>query len=99
MESSAGEIDCSPVTEAADDIWMTHAIESHGFVLKVLNEGGFELRILITLQQDIERFDYDAAKSLVRRGRVARQINLGVAAPSQAVFEVVTTVESALKKL
>src|SRR5436305_1203260 len=99
MKSSTAEIERSSVAEAADDVRMTHPIEGHGFILKVLNEGGLELLILITLQQHIERFDDDAAKSLVRSGRVARQINLGVAATSQTVFDVVTTVESALKKL
>src|SRR2546423_8459307 len=99
MKSSATEIERSSVTQAADYIRMTHAIESHGFILKVLNEGGFELRILITLKQNIERLDDDAAKSLVRRSRIARQINLSVTAASQTVFDVITTVESALKKL
>src|SRR5205807_1574312 len=75
MKSSAAEIDCGPVTEAADDIRMTHAIESHGFILKVLNQGGLELRVLITLKQHVECFDHDCAKSLVGRSGVARQID------------------------
>ena len=74
MKSGAAEIEGRPVTEAAYDMRMTDAIEGHGFVLKVLNEGGLEFRILVTLKQNIEGFDYDGAKSLVRRGRVARQI-------------------------
>ena len=74
MKRRAAKIECSPVTEAADDIRMTHAIESHGFILEVLNQGGLELSILITLKQHIECFNYDYAKSLVRRGSVADDI-------------------------
>src|SRR2546421_107752 len=99
MKRGAAEVDCGPVTEAADDIRMTHAIESHGFILEVLNQGGLELSILITLKQHIECFNYDYAKSLVRRGSVAGQVNLRIAATPQTVFDVITTVEAALKKL
>src|SRR5947207_10630918 len=99
MKGSAAEIDCGPVTEAADNIRMTHAVQRDRFILKVLNQGGLELGILITLQQHIECFDDDRAKSLVRRGGVAGQINLRITAAPQTVFDVVTTVDSALKKL
>src|SRR5438132_12691093 len=98
MKSSASDIDCSLVTEAADDIRMTHANESNSFILKVLDQGGLELRVLITLKQHVECFDHDRAKSLVGRSGVARQIDLRIAATPQTVLDVITTVESALKQ-
>ena len=46
------------MTKAADDIWMTNAIEGDRLILKVLDKRGFEFRILIALKQNIERL-YD----------------------------------------
>ena len=42
VKRCAGQIDCSAVTEPANDIWMTHAIKRYCFVLKVLYQRVFE---------------------------------------------------------
>src|SRR5229473_5942016 len=77
---------------------MTHAIQRSRFVLKVLNQSALEFGILIALEQDVESFDYYRAKTLISRGAVTRDINLGVTAATEAVFNVVTTIEPALQK-
>src|SRR5689334_9416020 len=66
------KIDRRPVTKTADDVWMTHAIQRHSFILKILNQGTFELRVLIALQKNIERFDYNLTKALVGGAAIAR---------------------------
>src|SRR5689334_17926882 len=90
------KIDRRPVTKTADDVWMTHAIQRHSFILKILNQGTFELRVLIALQKNIERFDYNLTKALVGGAAIARDINLGITAASKTFFNVVTTVDPAL---
>ena len=51
MECRARQIDRGPMSQTADDVRMTHTIEGDCLVLKVLDEGAFEVRILITLKQ------------------------------------------------
>src|SRR5260221_813330 len=98
MKGRAGEIDRRAVSQTADDVGMTYAIKRRRFVLKILNQGALEFGILITLEQHVESFDYDGAETFVRRGAVARDVNLGVAAATEAVFNVVPTIEPALQK-
>src|SRR5256885_3491854 len=71
MKRGAIEIECGAVTEAADDIGMTNAIEGNCFILKILDESLFEIGILITLKQHIQSFDDDFAELLVRRRQIA----------------------------
>jgi hypothetical protein len=75
---------------------MPHAIEGDRLILKILDEGVFQIGVLITLQQDVERLDDYLAKELVGGGDIASQVNLGIAAAAQTVFDVVTTVDPAL---
>src|SRR5713101_5553297 len=98
MKGSAAEIDRRAVSQTADDVGMTHAIKRSRFVLKILNQSALEFRILITLQQHVKSFDYYGAKTLITRGAVTRDVNLGVAAATEAVFNVVATIEAALQK-
>jgi hypothetical protein len=75
---------------------MTNAIESDGFVLKILNQSTLEVRILVTLKQNVESLDYDFTKLLVRGGAIAGNVNLSIAAPAQTFFDIVTAIESTL---
>ena len=99
MKRSAVKIDSRAVAEATDDVRMANAIERDRFILKILNQRAFEIRILITLKQDVEGFDDDVAKSFIGGRQVARHVNLCVAAAAQTVLDVIAVVESALKKL
>src|SRR5260370_4618840 len=98
MKGGAAEIDRRAMSQTADDVRMTHAIQRSRFVLKVLNQSALEFGILIALEQDVESFDYYRAKTLISSGAVTRDINLGVAAATEAVFNVVATIEPALQK-
>src|SRR5258707_14076041 len=98
MESGAGEIDSRAVSQTADDVEMTNAIQRRRFVLKILNQGALEFGVLIALKHHVEGFDYYRAKAFISRGAVTRDINLGVAAAAEAVFNVVTTIDPALQK-
>src|SRR5258707_1938948 len=99
MESGAGEIDSGAVSQTADDVGMPNAIQRRRFVLKILNQGALEFGVLIALEHHIEGFDYYRAKAFISRAAITRDINLGVAAATEAVFNVVTTIEPALQKL
>src|SRR5713101_8748961 len=98
MKGGAAEIDRRAMSQTADDVRMTHAIQRSRFVLKVLNQGALEFGILIALEQDVKSFYYYRAKTLISRGAVTRDVNLGVAAATEAVFNVVATIEPALQK-
>src|SRR5712691_4086507 len=98
MEGGAGEIDCRAMSQTADDVGMTHAIQRGRFVLKILNQGALEFGVLIALQHHVESFYYYRPKTLISRGAITRDINLGVAAATEAVFNVVTTIEPALQE-
>src|SRR5204863_5423062 len=99
MKCGAMHVERGPVAEPADDVRMSHAIECDGFVLKILDQGLFQFRVLISLKQNIQRFDYDTTEPFIGRRVVARQIDLRIAAASQTFLDVVTTVEPALEKL
>src|SRR5258708_11856150 len=98
MESGAGEIDSRAVSQTADDVGMTNAIQRRRFVLKILNQGALEFGVLIALKHHVEGFDDYRAKAFINRGAVTRDINLGVTAATEAVFNVVTTIEPAWQK-
>src|SRR5260370_27981256 len=98
MKGRAAEIDRRAMSQTADDVGMTDAIQRSRFVLKVLNQSALEFGILIAVEQDVESFDYYRAKTLISSGAVTRDINLGVAAATEAVFNVVAAIEPALQK-
>src|SRR6266852_1646696 len=77
---------------------MTHAIQRSRFVLKVLNQSALEFGILIALEHNVESLDYYVAKTLISSGAVTRDVDFGVAAATEAVFNVVATIEPALQK-
>jgi len=96
MKGGAGEVDSGAVTEPADDIRMTDAIERYRFVLKILYEGMLERLVRGVLQEHVQRFDDYGFRSVVGGGIVVSNIDLGVAAASETFNNVVTTVEPAL---
>src|SRR5713101_8132003 len=98
MKGCAAEIDRRAVSQTADDIGMTHAIKRRRFILKILNQRKLEFRILVALRQHVESLDYYVAKTLISSGAVTRDVNLGIAAATEAVFNVVATIEPALQK-
>src|SRR2546425_4671692 len=74
MKCGAVDIERGAVTEAADDVRVTDAIESNCFILKILDESLFEISILITLKQHIQSFDNNFAELLVGRRQIARHV-------------------------
>src|SRR5713226_3432403 len=98
MKGGAGEIDRRAMSQTADDVRMTYAIKRSRFVLKILNQSALEFGILIALEQHVEGFDYYSAKALISRGPVTPDVDFGVAAATEAVFNVIPTIEPALQK-
>ena len=96
MKGGAGEVNSSAVTEPADDIRMTDAIEGYRFVLEILNEGMFERLVRCLLQEHVQRFDDYGFRSVVGGGIVVSNVDLGVAAAPETFNDVITTVEPAL---
>src|SRR6185503_15881094 len=90
------QIEGGAVAQTADDVGMANAIESDRFILEILDKSAFEIGILITLKQNIESFDNNFPKLLVGRRQIARDINLGITAVAETLFDVVTAVKSAL---
>ena len=84
------------MSQAADDVWVTHAIERGRFVLKILDQRPFEIRILITLKQDIECLDDHPAKAFVSRAQIAGRVNLSIASATEALLDIIAAIESAL---
>jgi hypothetical protein len=78
---------------------MPHPIQGNRLVLKILDQSAFEIEILITLKQDVQRFDDHLAKAFIGGGQIAGHVNLGIAAATETVFDVVTAVNPALEKL
>jgi hypothetical protein len=66
--------------------------------LKILNQRAFKIRILITLEQHIQRFDDDMAESFIGGGEVTRHVDFGITAPAETVLDVIAIIEPALKK-
>jgi hypothetical protein len=96
MESCTGKINGRSVSQTANDVRMTNAIEGNRLVLEILNQGVLKIGILITLEQDVERFDDDFAKTFIGGASVTGHVNLSVTAAAQTVLDVVTSVKSAL---
>ena len=84
------------MTKTTDNVGMANAIESNRFVLKILDQRAFQFRILIALQQNVERLDDNAAKLLVRSAAIARDINLRVTSATETFFNIVTSIQPAL---
>jgi hypothetical protein len=75
---------------------MAHPIERDRLVLKILNQRTLEFGILIALQKNVESFDYYFAKLLVGGATIVGRVNLSIAATTETLFNVVTTIEPAL---
>lgn len=99
MKSCTGKINCRPVSEAADNVRVADAIEGDGLVLKILNQSSFELRILVTLKQDVQGFDYHTAELCIGCRAIAGHVYFGITTTTKTVFDVVAAVESALQEL
>src|SRR5437016_13462406 len=96
VKCGAVKVECGAMAETADNVYMTNAIQGNCFILKVLNQGTFQIRILIALKQNVQCLNNHFPKSLVRSSAITRYINLSVAAAAQALFNIVTAVDSAL---
>src|SRR5258708_3245761 len=96
MKSCSAKIHGGAMTKATDNVGMADTIERDCLVLKILNQRPLKFGVLIALQQNIKCFDYYFAKLFVRRATIARRVNLGITATTKTLFNVVTTVESAL---
>src|SRR5688500_1716016 len=97
MKDGASKIARGTVAEAANDVRMSHAIESDRLVLKILDQCPFKIGIEIILEKNVQRLDDD---TLVRRARrrhyVVRDKDLGIAAASQLLLHVVAFVQPAI---
>jgi hypothetical protein len=98
MKRSAGEVDCGAMSETVDDVWMAHAVECDCLVLKIRDERSFELVVRSVLQVKIERFDNNRAWGFPGSEIVFGDVDLGIAAASEAFDDVVSAVESTLLK-
>src|SRR5215813_14073749 len=96
MKGSAAEVDCGSVSETADDMRMTNAIQGNRLVLKILNQRSFQVWILIALQQDVEGFDNYFLEPDLRRRKVTGNVNLCITPLTETVFNVVAIIKSAL---
>jgi hypothetical protein len=56
----------------------------------------FKIGILITLEQNIQGFDDDFAKTFISGAAVASHVNFRVTTAAQAVLDVITSIKSAL---
>ena len=98
VERLPRHVDGRAVAEAVDDVRVAHAVERDRLVAKVFDERVFELEIDRALQEKVEGFDHDRLRRSVRRRRVAREINFGIAAAPQTFQNVVAPVQPALLK-
>src|SRR5215472_16126894 len=96
MKRRAVQVDRGAVAEAADDVRMAHAIKGHRFVLKICDQGAFEIAVRFFLQEKIERFDYNNLGAAFRGRVVVSLVALRVAAAAQALKNVVAAIKSAL---
>jgi hypothetical protein len=96
VKSCSVQVERRAVAETANDVRVPNSIERDGFILKILDEGAFEIRILVTLKQNVKGFDNDVTKLLVRRSAIPRNVNLGITAVAETLFDVIAGVKSAL---
>src|SRR5688572_4003601 len=96
MKSCTCQVDGGAVSKAADDVRVSHAIESNGLVLKILNQRLLQLHIRSSLKKRIERFDDYRSWSIFRGCVVPSYVDFRIATATQTFNDVVATVEPAL---
>src|SRR5688572_33346100 len=62
MKRRTGQVDRGSVSKTVYHVWMANSIECNCFVLKISDEGSFQLRIGLALQIQIERLNDDGAR-------------------------------------
>ncbi len=85
-----------PLAETVDYVRMSDPIDGHRLVLKVCHQRSLQLGIGRLLQVNVERFDDHRGWRTLRSRVVLGDVDLGVAAPSQAFQYIVTAIEPAL---
>jgi len=56
------------MSETANDVRMTNAVQGYGLILEVLDKGSLKVRIEIVVEKDVEAFDdNEAVRRLLRR--------------------------------
>src|SRR5215204_1228938 len=99
MKNHPAQVARRAVSEAADDVRMAHAVERNRFVLKIFDERAFEVGVQIVLHKDVEGFDDDFFMRRLRGGdSVQRDVNFGIAATTEELFDVVASVQAAVNK-
>src|SRR5215211_4053289 len=96
MEGRAREIDGGAVSKTVYNVRMANAIERDRFVLKVGDERALQFDVGRVLQVEIEGLDNDRALSAFGRGVVVGDIDLRVAATSEALENIVAAIKSTL---
>jgi len=85
------------VTEAADDIRMSHTIKCEGLILKVLDKRPLQVVVEVILQKNVQRLNYYAGVGRVRgRERIAGKEDLGITAAPQFPLDIVPPVKPAI---
>ena len=99
MKNHPAQVARRAVTETADDVRMTHAVERDRFVLKIFDERPFEIGVQIVLHKNVERFDDDLFMRRLQGGDIiTRDINFGITATTEEFLNVVACVEAAVNK-
>jgi len=97
MKDRAGKVAGSAMAQAADDVRVADPVECDRLVLKVLNEGSFEVCIKVILKEYIKCLDDDLPMRGLRRSeRIAGDEDLGVTSPTEKFDHVIPFVDPAI---
>ena len=85
------------MTDAADDVRVTNAVESDGFVLEIFDKGAFESSVEVVLQKDVKGFDDNRTVRRLGRGdSVAGHKYLGITAFPKLLADIVSPIQTAV---
>jgi hypothetical protein len=85
------------MSEPADYVRMSNAIERNSLVLKVFYQSAFEIVIDLILQKNIQRLDDNCVMRRARRGKyVAGNEDLGVTSAPEMIEHIVPLIQPAI---
>src|SRR5512143_2790130 len=93
VKGYAVEVGGSPVSEPLNNVRMPHPVQRNRFILKVLNQGLFQLRIGRSLKRGVESLDDDQPTFALL---IVSKKYFGIASASQAALNQVTIVDYAV---
>ena len=73
IDNRPAQIAGRPVAKPADDIWVPNAVQRDRFVLKILDQSPFQIRIEIVLKENIQSFDDNLFVRRTRRCNTVRR--------------------------